>query len=282
MSWEPWGPCSVTCGMGTKSRTRQCKGGTDCQGTPSETTPCDTGECPTWTPWEPWSPCSVTCGMGKRSRTRACKGGHDCKGETSQEESCDKGSCPHWASWGKREVIIAFFYLKNSLQAHGDHVQSPAAKDHKVVIGNACTDQIAPAIVTNRRNAPPDPASNGALGAAGPRARLLAGLVPDSGRDPALSRALARSIAIRAISHSPAAGTRAQLRNKCTTISLQQVLMDICLQRDDHLGLVMASEVRGLARPADSALDRVNLQNLVTLAHVRNGHLGSPGVLVQV
>ena len=53
-SWGPWrtGQCSVTCGVGSVVRTRECNnplpvnGGKDCVGPSSEVQPCNEGCCP--------------------------------------------------------------------------------------------------------------------------------------------------------------------------------------------------------------------------------------------
>jgi len=50
--WDNWGTCDVTCGSGTKSRTRSCddpaptNGGDMCIGESSETSQCDLIPCP--------------------------------------------------------------------------------------------------------------------------------------------------------------------------------------------------------------------------------------------
>ena len=46
LSWEPWQPCSVTCGKGTESRTRRCSTGNPCRGSPRETRECVKESCP--------------------------------------------------------------------------------------------------------------------------------------------------------------------------------------------------------------------------------------------
>ncbi|XP_035688793.1 SCO-spondin-like [Branchiostoma floridae] len=116
-SWSPWS-CSVTCGVGTETRTRTCtdpapsNGGADCAGQPQETRPCNTGvTCPVdgnWSNWSPWS-CSVTCGVGTETRTRTCtdpapaNGGANCAGQAQETRQCNTGiTCPvdgNWSSW---------------------------------------------------------------------------------------------------------------------------------------------------------------------------------------
>ena len=58
-AWSEYGPCSVTCGKGTMTRTRTCtnpppsNGGNPCAGPASETVECDKGVCPGKEPKEP-------------------------------------------------------------------------------------------------------------------------------------------------------------------------------------------------------------------------------------
>ena len=46
LSWEPWQPCSVTCGKGTESRTRRCTSGNACRGSPRGSRECVQESCP--------------------------------------------------------------------------------------------------------------------------------------------------------------------------------------------------------------------------------------------
>lgn len=51
-AWTVWDTCSVTCSLGTQTRTRDCTnpapefGGEDCAGDTLETQNCDEGTCP--------------------------------------------------------------------------------------------------------------------------------------------------------------------------------------------------------------------------------------------
>ncbi|KAK0394261.1 hypothetical protein QR680_000658 [Steinernema hermaphroditum] len=79
--WSPWGNCSVTCGRGKRTRTRNIKafprnGGTPCP--PSEhmiqerrcdERPCALRRCVVGN-WSMWSACSVRCGEGSQVRVR--------------------------------------------------------------------------------------------------------------------------------------------------------------------------------------------------------------------
>ncbi|KAK3592034.1 hypothetical protein CHS0354_019289 [Potamilus streckersoni] len=103
--WEEWGECSVTCGKGVQTRTRECitplYGGADCSGPAEESRNCNDFPCPidgVWTEWAAWSECSVTCANGTRWRDRNCTGpfhgGQNCTGNFYEEEICVTKSCP--------------------------------------------------------------------------------------------------------------------------------------------------------------------------------------------
>ncbi|XP_071955552.1 adhesion G protein-coupled receptor B1-like [Antedon mediterranea] len=107
-NWQEWAACSVSCGMGTSTRTRvktsAVCGGTDCSsGSPTESRQCvdeDQVNC-VWSDWQNWSSCSVTCGSGgSQSRTRsevtsAFCGGTHCIGSSEEHRSCsNEDFCP--------------------------------------------------------------------------------------------------------------------------------------------------------------------------------------------
>lgn len=117
--WSQWSVCSSDCGLGTKSRFRECTnpvpqyGGMLCVGPDQEVTECDSGvPCPIdghWGPWYQWSLCSVKCGIGMKERIRECNspqpqfGGLPCHGPITEVVECDTGiHCPidgHWNLW---------------------------------------------------------------------------------------------------------------------------------------------------------------------------------------
>ncbi|XP_056009334.1 SCO-spondin-like, partial [Ostrea edulis] len=117
-SWSSWGGCSKTCGSGSKSRTRSCTnpapayGGNDCSGASSDSTSCNTHNCPihgNWANWGSWGTCTVTCGGGTKVRARTCTNpapqysGNDCAGASSSSTDCNTHNCPidgNWATWG--------------------------------------------------------------------------------------------------------------------------------------------------------------------------------------
>lgn len=107
LAWAEWSEftsCSVSCGIGQKTRTRQCstENTNDCYGTSEESQECLIVPCPDWTPWSGFSPCSVSCGgSGIHERTRQCTSGDqkDCKGESIEIHKCNNGPCPKWGKW---------------------------------------------------------------------------------------------------------------------------------------------------------------------------------------
>ncbi|XP_060585916.1 A disintegrin and metalloproteinase with thrombospondin motifs adt-1-like isoform X4 [Ruditapes philippinarum] len=107
--WSSWTSCDVTCGKGTRQRSRTCKnpvpanGGLECTGATIETDECSKDACPVdgqWANWSSWTSCDVTCGNGRQLRTRRCTNpmpenkGKDCFGEGLQTSQCSKGNCP--------------------------------------------------------------------------------------------------------------------------------------------------------------------------------------------
>jgi len=113
--WNPWqwGPCSKTCGTGTKNATRtklveESNGGT-CTGSDTKTDTCATNGCPVDCAWNDWvaTSCNASCGGGwiVKTRTEAnpeLNGGMPCNGSSTVTISCNEGECPvdcEWSSW---------------------------------------------------------------------------------------------------------------------------------------------------------------------------------------
>ncbi|XP_076109282.1 thrombospondin-2-like [Mytilus galloprovincialis] len=104
--WTPW-TCSVTCGNGIKTRTRNCLS-SSCYGTIGfgkqlVQSSCFTIACPAvdgnWGPWGIFEPCSVTCGTGLQNRSRICNdpapslNGKPCDGEETSSKICNTEVC---------------------------------------------------------------------------------------------------------------------------------------------------------------------------------------------
>merc|ERR1711935_388692 len=74
--WEPWLPCSATCGGGLQNRRKkcECKNSDKCDGCegspPLESEECNSAPCTCWGDWQPWSECPDQCGKDVRTRVR--------------------------------------------------------------------------------------------------------------------------------------------------------------------------------------------------------------------
>ncbi|KAL1022832.1 hypothetical protein UPYG_G00032950 [Umbra pygmaea] len=114
-SWLSWGTCSVSCGGGTRQRTRLCAspapqhGGRQCEGNDVHIDFCNSEPCPvhgSWGPWSSWGSCSRTCNGGQMRRYRSCdnprptSGGRACAGADSQIQRCSTVNCPVDGNWG--------------------------------------------------------------------------------------------------------------------------------------------------------------------------------------
>ncbi|MBN3305364.1 AGRB2 protein, partial [Amia calva] len=109
--WSPWSLCSVTCGRGSRTRSRICvapqHGGKACDGPEVQSKLCNIAVCPVegqWLDWGPWSRCSVTCSNGTQQRTRRCSvsvhGWAECKGPHAETRDCSKSECAADGKWG--------------------------------------------------------------------------------------------------------------------------------------------------------------------------------------
>ncbi|XP_078032100.1 brain-specific angiogenesis inhibitor 2 isoform X17 [Epinephelus lanceolatus] len=108
--WSSWSLCSVTCGRGSRTRTRKCVngGGALACGRPEiQTKLCNIAVCPVegqWLEWGPWSRCSVTCNTGTQQRQRRCSasvhGWAECKGPHQESRECTNPSCSGGGNWG--------------------------------------------------------------------------------------------------------------------------------------------------------------------------------------
>uniref|UniRef100_A0A7N8X9T7 Adhesion G protein-coupled receptor B2 n=1 Tax=Mastacembelus armatus TaxID=205130 RepID=A0A7N8X9T7_9TELE len=108
--WSSWSLCSVTCGRGSRMRTRKCVNGgrvVACGQPETQTKLCNIAVCPVegqWLEWGPWSRCSVTCNTGTQQRQRRCSasvhGWAECKGLHQESRECTNPSCSGGGNWG--------------------------------------------------------------------------------------------------------------------------------------------------------------------------------------
>ncbi|XP_051649408.1 hemicentin-1 isoform X5 [Manacus candei] len=113
--WSSWSACSVSCGGGSRQRTRLCSdpapqfGGHKCEGSDVQMDFCNSDPCPihgNWGPWGSWGSCSRTCGGGQARRHRGCdnprpaSGGRGCAGPDLQSQRCSTDPCPVDGNWG--------------------------------------------------------------------------------------------------------------------------------------------------------------------------------------
>ncbi|KAG5848865.1 spondin-1a isoform X1 [Anguilla anguilla] len=122
--WISWSPCSVSCGMGMRSRERYIKqfpeDGSICSLPTEETEKCIVNEdcspssCLV-TEWGEWDACSATCGLGMKRRERMVKmppsDGSLCNVEVVEVEKCMMPEChtipcmlSPWLEWSDCSV----------------------------------------------------------------------------------------------------------------------------------------------------------------------------------
>ncbi|KAI0228001.1 Coadhesin [Lamellibrachia satsuma] len=110
LEWSEWTVCSHSCDTGQSNRTRYCRqpehGGRTCNGSDTDTRPCNTRPCPVdgeWAQWSEWTVCSRSCDTGQSNRTRFCyhpkHGGISCNGSDAETRACNAHPCPVDAKW---------------------------------------------------------------------------------------------------------------------------------------------------------------------------------------
>ncbi|OPJ77524.1 hemicentin-1 isoform B [Patagioenas fasciata monilis] len=115
-AWSSWSACAVSCGGGSRQRTRRCAdpapqfGGHKCEGNDIQIDFCNSDPCPihgNWGPWSSWGTCSRTCNGGQMRRYRTCdnprpaSGGRACAGADVQIQRCNSELCPVDGNWGQ-------------------------------------------------------------------------------------------------------------------------------------------------------------------------------------
>jgi hypothetical protein len=114
--WSEWAPCSVTCGVGSRDKTRivmtePAHGGAVCPRKRSRSKACHAGKCPDQcrlSAYGPWGKCSATCGRGtkvsKRKILEKPSGANTC-GSLEKRAWCNEQLCPvdciagPWSDW---------------------------------------------------------------------------------------------------------------------------------------------------------------------------------------
>jgi len=103
--WSDYGPCDVTCGGGTQTRTwttttPAAHGGTACPSPTTQSQACNTQSCPIDCvgTWSDYKPCNVPCGGGTQTRawtttTPAAHGGTACPSPTMELRECNTQAC---------------------------------------------------------------------------------------------------------------------------------------------------------------------------------------------
>ncbi|XP_053381262.1 hemicentin-1-like isoform X2 [Mercenaria mercenaria] len=121
-NWGHWNPCTLSCGGGTRTRSRMCNypepkyGGLFCIGTDIQLDYCNSEPCPVhggWSEWGEFGECSVSCNGGLKKRFRTCSNpppgnnGRPCRGQTDDTLACNQEPCPvdgQWSNWSEWSV----------------------------------------------------------------------------------------------------------------------------------------------------------------------------------
>ncbi|XP_013378635.1 SCO-spondin [Lingula anatina] len=165
--WSAYGDCSVTCGDGTKTRTRECNspppanGGADCEGNGSETSACNLGACPIepdddWGYWTTWTACSTTVCSANSARTRARKClGTNCPGANFQFQPCFPNfpTCEgysEWTKWSQCSANCGGGQRTRTRQCLGSQCDGPSSESQSCNNFNCpvCQPASNPAVIT--------------------------------------------------------------------------------------------------------------------------------------
>lgn len=166
--WSSWSKCSLSCGGGSKSRSRRCNnpspqyGGKQCSGNGEEYSSCNSHPCPidgAFSEWEAWSTCSHSCGGGKKSRLRLCNhpapafGGRNCSGLFYEYSNCKTFPCPVdggigvWSEWTLCSVSCG-----GGTQSRNRSCDNPIPKYG----GKDCDAEMSNSVICNTNECPVD------------------------------------------------------------------------------------------------------------------------------
>ncbi|KAG7200791.1 hypothetical protein KM043_003165 [Ampulex compressa] len=88
--WTDWSECSASCGVGVRTRTRECLGPHDCSGPRLMREACEMASCESlagWDSWTRWTPCD---GDRQQHRKRQClqRANGGCQGSSRETRDC--------------------------------------------------------------------------------------------------------------------------------------------------------------------------------------------------
>eukprot|EP01012_Entosiphon_sulcatum_P049575 TRINITY_DN6820_c0_g1_i6.p1 TRINITY_DN6820_c0_g1~~TRINITY_DN6820_c0_g1_i6.p1 ORF type:complete len:7637 (+),score=112.47 TRINITY_DN6820_c0_g1_i6:5459-28369(+) len=198
--WSSWSPCSVACGGGERTHTRNITvqpafGGAVCPVLTAHEA-CNVVKCPDTacevSVWSQWSPCSVSCGGGFYNRTRtilvAPTGAEQCP-TLFEQRSCNELPCPvdcvvsPWSDWDTctkdcnggtqqrtRQILVRAssggVACPNSLVETQGCNMDPCAVDCEVTLWSdwsACTASCGSGTQTRTRSVVTQPSKGGKL-----------------------------------------------------------------------------------------------------------------------